>query len=275
MRPGWILQLEGRPGGKVPVFGTMRIGREPSNDVVIHCQGVAAHHLTIVADGDGFWAEPVAGAPLGCNGERLAARRRLSAGDRLALGEARLVVCGAASPPGRRRGIGRWLPWVAGLVLVVGGLAHAASSLPNGRGSDLESGEDGRSQVVGGCGDVRCREEAERLKALGSRLWDERELAPGRSFEAWVTWKKARGIVGEAEADPELHRQLENVEAELERRCGALRFAFSKHLALGETRRATQVLTEMKGTFPGTEHRCSAEIEALESQIERATGEGP
>lgn len=272
MATGWMVELEGRPGGTARIDGTVRIGRDPHNDLVILCPGVAPHHLTLVHEGGAWWVDPVPGAPVGCNGDRVPTRRRLSPGDRLAIGDARLSL-GQVEEAWPRRLLRLWGPWLGVLLVLVGGLAQAASTFPE-RETSLAAGEGAGSHGPGPCREVACREEAARLHTLGMRLWEERELAPGKAFEAWLTLKKSGDILGEGAA-ASLLQHIGEVEAELDRRCGALRFAASRHLALGEERRAARVLAEMKESFPTGQHRCHRDVETLERALEAAGGEHP
>lgn len=274
MRDSWILELEGTPGGRISVGGSVRIGRDASMDVVILSSGVADHHVSLLRDREGWWIEPAADRIVGCNGERLRSRRRLAPGDRLALGSARLNVIGAAGStgPGPKR---RWL-WLAAVALLcLGGLAKATSSL---QGAELPVGGDpgGASPSLEGCSDPSCREEADRLHRLGKRLWEERDLGPGRAFDAWIALGKARGILGTGAAgQQEILAVWEEVAGELERRCGSLQFTFSRHLALKEFRRARSVLRELREAFPSAEHPCHERTAALESELEALIGAQP
>lgn len=270
MVTSWTIELEGRPGGTARIDGTVRIGRDLRNDVVIHCPGVAPHHLTLLREGGAWWVEPAPGASVGCNGDRVPSRRRLAPGDRLAIGDARLSL-GQVEESAIRRRLRFWGPWLGVLLVLVGGLAQAASTLPEREASPV-AGEGAGFEGPGPCREAACREEAARLHTLGMRLWEERELAPGKAFEAWLTLKKSGEILGGG-AEASLLRHIGEVEAELERRCGALRFAASRHLALGEARRAARVLAEMKETFPTGQHRCSGDVEILERALEAPEGE--
>ncbi len=87
---------------------TLRVGRMPENDLVIDNLGVSRFHARLLLDERRVFLED-AGSENGClvNGERIAGRREIAPGDRIAIGKHELRVRSASPADESRRKPGR------------------------------------------------------------------------------------------------------------------------------------------------------------------------
>ncbi|MCR4419946.1 MAG: FHA domain-containing protein [Clostridia bacterium] len=96
--PGARLVVLDPTGKKGPVFSLkeyVTIGRDPHNDIVLPAPTVSARHAVLVRRGQDYWVQD-AGSTNGTyiNGVRLRGPARISAGDRITLGDTTLKFLG-------------------------------------------------------------------------------------------------------------------------------------------------------------------------------------
>lgn len=279
-----ILELEGIAGCRVAVAGPTVVGTDPEAEVVLNASGVAPLHVRLAPQRRRWFAEPLPGAPaVWWNGTRLQGPVVLADGDRLVVGEARILVRCPASrlrlPLPKRSALACALVLLFSVLALVAGLARASGADRVG-GRRLVPGEQDQpgaaAERLPRCDPQACTESVTRLRAQARRLKDEREVAPRNAFDGWLALRRARLFAAAPGVDAAAAIGLDDEEEEasvaLAERCSALRFAIHRSLELGEPRRAHVALERLAASFPGPEHPCHQEVGRLRKEIEAGRG---
>jgi len=102
-RPSLVIEAGPDRGRPIPLQGMTRIGRDPTNDIVLTGEGVSPFHAQIAPDAGGWTIQDLGGASgIIVNGERVVGSTDLEPGDRIAIGSSVIVLggdSGAAEPP--------------------------------------------------------------------------------------------------------------------------------------------------------------------------------
>ena len=220
--------------------GCVTIGRDEHSAVCLPVPGVSRTHATL-RKVRSAWLVHDEGSTNGTavNGSRIAAPRRLRAGDRICVGPVVLQV----EREGRRL---LWLVPVAVCAALLVALrprhVEAPSSAP------VKAVEAASAPDVEGA-----RVAFER----GQRKLEERRIAPRNLFDAWVAFTVARDKLEALPAKPapyaDAARLASEAEADLRRDCQRLLFRAARFQRYGDERAAMQMYREALLHFPGAD----------------------
>jgi hypothetical protein len=263
-----LIIAKGRGRGRRYRFdGSVSLGRDAANDVVLNQAAVSRVHARIERQGEG-WALLDRGSANGTelNGAPVAGSARLREGDRIGVGGA-LFEFRAKARAARLKARWRNLPapvratLIAGAVLLGGIAGERAMHLADPRapgGAGLSQAErlaalSGTVPAgpVAGFGVEAARAAYER----GRRKLRERRIAPRNLYDGWRAFVEARGhleTAGERSAVlAELDALIGDAERGLERECRRLLFTASRFERYGEAEKAQQAWREILLQFPG------------------------
>ncbi len=262
-----LIIAKGRGRGRRYRFdGSVSLGRDAANDVVLNQAAVSRVHARIERQGEG-WALLDRGSANGTelNGAPVAGSARLREGDRIGVGGA-LFEFRAKARAARLKARWRNLPapvratLIAGAVLLGGIAGERAMHLADPRapgGAGLSQAERPAALSgtvpagpVAGFGVEAARAAYER----GRRKLRERRIAPRNLYDGWRAFVEARGhleTAGERSAVLELDALIGDAERGLERECRRLLFTASRFERYGEAEKAQQAWREILLQFPG------------------------
>ncbi len=262
-----LIIAKGRGRGRRYRFdGSVSLGRDAANDVVLNRAAVSRVHARIERQGEG-WALLDRGSANGTelNGAPVAGSARLREGDRIGVGGA-LFEFRAKARAARLKARWRNLPapvratLIAGAVLLGGIAGERAMHLADPRapgGAGLSQAERPAALSgtvpagpVAGFGVEAARAAYER----GRRKLRERRIAPRNLYDGWRAFVEARGhleTAGERSAVLELDALIGDAERGLERECRRLLFTASRFERYGEAEKAQQAWREILLQFPG------------------------